>query len=413
MSALKDFAQYVKEKLGNPSPAADSADGVADRAFAGPATKTAAPAPPAAPAPTAGPLDPPTVSNEEVTVNPDGNGYTSHAIWLWITVHNETQSVLKLSAKTNEAGEFNTPPASEVGPGDSTDFGFWASPKGRKGSLTWAVGSPKAATWRCEWNYPLRAKPTANATLDKPAAGFKSDYQVNALDQYNQFPVDFTISGGEPDYDPPVAEKQPTLSKGDQSKDGWVEYLQQLLNTWLGKKLPTKGVFDADTYAAVKEFQRKHHCVDDGIVGNQTWAALRQGQPEKPSTDGRQPHTFEEKGAKARWYKEHDFCTYMSREDKLTLLLCSVGEENIEGRDAHVFVTPPGGGKRKGVVCKIGAPIAKTQTGEGNLHSITIDTFTHRFRSPQKDAKVEDYVLEAYFPEPGGDRWSGKVQVLE
>jgi peptidoglycan hydrolase-like protein with peptidoglycan-binding domain len=41
--------------------------------------------------------------------------------------------------------------------------------------------------------------------------------------------------------------------------------------------MPVSGIFDADTEAAVREFQRNHDLVPDGIVGPRTWAAIVAG----------------------------------------------------------------------------------------------------------------------------------------
>ena len=70
-------------------------------------------------------------------------------------------------------------------------------------------------------------------------------------------------------YSPPAQSRQPTLRKGDESPDGWVEYLQELL------KVTVTGKFDGATEKAVKAFQGSHGCMVDGVVGNETWSVLR------------------------------------------------------------------------------------------------------------------------------------------
>ena len=67
---------------------------------------------------------------------------------------------------------------------------------------------------------------------------------------------------------------EPTLRQGDQGADGWVEYLQSLLGS-KGQAVPVTGVFDNATHGAVINFQRGARLLVDGVVGNQTWAALR------------------------------------------------------------------------------------------------------------------------------------------
>jgi murein L,D-transpeptidase YcbB/YkuD len=98
---------------------------------------------------------------------------------------------------------------------------------------------------------------------------------------------------------------EPTLYHGNQSADGWVEYLQDLLMhqmTDLGNHNHTRGLFDDFTLAAVKEFQQRKNIKDDGIVGDQTWAALR-GEPYIPKAgdDGRAPGTYVEQGIELRF----------------------------------------------------------------------------------------------------------------
>jgi lysozyme family protein len=51
--------------------------------------------------------------------------------------------------------------------------------------------------------------------------------------------------------------------------------LQQMLNK-TGANVVTDGQFGGKTQAAVMQFQRKHRLTVDGIVGNLTWAKLRE-----------------------------------------------------------------------------------------------------------------------------------------
>ena len=65
-----------------------------------------------------------------------------------------------------------------------------------------------------------------------------------------------------------------------------MEYLQSLLIKQLGDGVGQEinGKFDAKTEANVKKFQQDHKPKPlqvDGVVGNQTWAALRK-RPMKP-----------------------------------------------------------------------------------------------------------------------------------
>ena len=88
---------------------------------------------------------------------------------------------------------------------------------------------------------------------------------------------------------------EPTLRRGDQSADGWVEYLQTQLKAKTDLHLPTlvevTGKFDEVTHWAVVELQVFEGLQStNGVVGNETWAALL-GDPDvraaRPRRDGR------------------------------------------------------------------------------------------------------------------------------
>ncbi len=68
----------------------------------------------------------------------------------------------------------------------------------------------------------------------------------------------------------------PTLRQGDSGAA--VSELQQLLNA-KGINITVDGVFGNATRAAVVQFQQQNGLVADGIVGTQTWQALRRGGP--------------------------------------------------------------------------------------------------------------------------------------
>ncbi len=67
-----------------------------------------------------------------------------------------------------------------------------------------------------------------------------------------------------------------TLRQGDSGAA--VSELQQLLNA-KGINITVDGVFGNATRAAVVQFQQQNGLVVDGIVGLQTWQALRRGGP--------------------------------------------------------------------------------------------------------------------------------------
>ncbi|MGG6270177.1 peptidoglycan-binding domain-containing protein [Leptolyngbya sp. AN03gr2] len=66
----------------------------------------------------------------------------------------------------------------------------------------------------------------------------------------------------------------PTLRQGDSGVA--VTELQQLLNA-KGINIAVDGAFGNATRAAVVQFQQQNGIVADGIVGTQTWQALRRG----------------------------------------------------------------------------------------------------------------------------------------
>ncbi|MBW4511539.1 MAG: peptidoglycan-binding protein [Scytonematopsis contorta HA4267-MV1] len=66
----------------------------------------------------------------------------------------------------------------------------------------------------------------------------------------------------------------PTLRQGDSGAA--VSELQQLLNA-KGINITVDGIFGDLTRAAVVQFQQQNGIVTDGIVGTQTWQALRRG----------------------------------------------------------------------------------------------------------------------------------------
>ena len=117
----------------------------------------------------------------------------------------------------------------------------------------------------------------------------------------------FSFFGAELEFKPPGKASEPTLRKGDKSADGWVEYLQELLNLHKDAGLEVDGDFGGETLEggqglpAHAEEGEGSEVLEDGVVGDETWSYLREGAPAKPETDGRKPHTFVEKGDEARW----------------------------------------------------------------------------------------------------------------
>jgi peptidoglycan hydrolase-like protein with peptidoglycan-binding domain len=128
--------------------------------------------------------------------------------------------------------------------------------------------------------------------------------------------------------DKPAETDEPTLRFGDDSVDCWVEYLQRLL-TVKGHPVDQNGCFDNDTLIAVRAFQDQMNRLPntpstgrvfvDGVVGNQTWALLREEDAVAPSTDGRAPHSFVEQGREARWLTEDRAFVFLADDDRLVI----------------------------------------------------------------------------------------------
>jgi hypothetical protein len=350
-----------------------------------------------------------------------------------ITVTNNTKLPLTLADQGHDRGDFVSFPPQTIPPGGSNQFVSTQTPRGKdtgcKGFVSWEVGSPSAAIWRCEWDNVVGDKNTAKAPAEPQSAGFRTLAQIGEGDE--NVPVAFTISGGgdgpgpgpgpkpepkpdpEPSFDAPPGSRQPTLRKGDKSPDGWVEYLQTLLNAHLGKgTVDIDGSFGAKTYAAVIKFQQQKKLQVDGTVGNQTWAALRLEKAEAPSTDGRQPHTFEQKDLQARWeVNDTPDALYRTDKDRLEINVVNVGEGKIDDFSATVRVTPPGTAS-KTVKVKIGPPFKRQKDDQGNLHAVNLENFKKNFPAKDPNAKMEDYLIEAFFDkELGPDLFKGHILV--
>jgi peptidoglycan hydrolase-like protein with peptidoglycan-binding domain len=340
-----------------------------------------------------------------------------------ITVTNSTGVVLTLTQQGHERGDFMTFPAVALQPGDNTTFASVQTPKdtnkdaqGCQGFVLWSVGEPQTGTWRCTWDNPVGQKNQADASLEPQGAGAGLNSLAQAGQGDENVPFAFTLSGAsepppppppppsnEP-FTPPPRSRQPTLRKGDKSADGWVEYAQELLG------LPVTGVFDDAMFSAVKKYQGNHECKVDGIIGNETWSSLRQEAKEKPSTDGRKPHTYVEQGKEARWFIEDPHGSYSAASDSLGLWVESTGDEvKIDDHQAVVRVTIPGKTPKQQVIkVPIGAPQTPSPTGQGNIHVVTLSGFRKQFPSEDPNTPVEEYYLEAYLDaELGGDLWQG------
>jgi hypothetical protein len=216
---------------------------------------------------------------------------------------------------------------------------------------------------------------------------------------------------------PPAQSKQPTLRVGDESPDGWVEYAQWLLNQWRGKnrkpRLPENVKFDRAMEAAVVDFQKVANCQPDGVIGNQTWSALRDDRTrDQIGTDGRQPHTFEQKGAQARFLTEGAGDTlFMVKSDFFEMQVVSVGEQPIDDFKVTVRVTQPDGTTHTHEV-PMGKGVPLSSKGRGYAYVPSVANF-HRTFSIGDDVDPDACQVEAYLPAVlGGDRWSGPLKVV-
>ena len=342
-----------------------------------------------------------------------------------ISVNNDTDVPLSRAAARHDRGDFGVPPPRTIAPHSIVTFNSVETPgaaeQGCKGFIEWQVGTPAAAVWRIEWDNPEQQKNTSGASLTPQTAGFSSQDIIGQGE--DNVPVSFALSGGpsgpgpkpepkpDPEFTPPVEAKQPTLRKGDKSVDRWVEYAQLLLNFQLQAKQVEDGDFGNATLAAVLKFQKAKGLQVDGVIVNQTWAALREGAPEKPSTDGRKPHTFVEAGQEARWLFESQLNNrYEASGDLLRLIVESVGDTPIDAStEATVRVTAPGA-KPKVVKVNVGQPIP-TPGRVAFTNEVDITGFRKQFPSVPPDALVTEYLVEAYLPQDlGGDLYSGKVR---
>ena len=265
-----------------------------------------------------------------------------------------------------------------------------------------AAGSEQTATfeWKGnEWTAGIR-----------PGA---SDFEVKTEGGVGNYV--FTLAGPKLEFAPPAEAKEPTLRRGDESRDGWVEYLQSALNFHINAGLEVDGDFGKDTLKAVKAFQRKYKkegVLEDGIVGDQTWSYLREGAPAKPKTDGRRPHSYVEKGAEARWFKEKDWVVYDYGGDALVMLAVSVGDvAMVENRKVRFKIVNPAGVQK--VLDQAVGPATETRKDE-RTHMVAIQQFSTLFDENHTGKAVGgDYRVTAYFPaDLGGDTYDGVLNIL-
>lgn len=111
----------------------------------------------------------------------------------------------------------------------------------------------------------------------------------------------------------------PTLRVGEAAPEGWLEYLHALLGQTTGHWHDTYDQHMADW---VKQWQHDHGLKDDGVVGDQTWAALRgEALPQAPHANP----SFHEHKLEMRFTQE---ISYLEGDDELWVRAMSVGSHH-------------------------------------------------------------------------------------
>jgi hypothetical protein len=153
----------------------------------------------------------------------------------------------------------------------------------------------------------------------------------------------------------------PTLQEGAVSEDGWVAYLHARLSAhFYGRAdftfYSVDSTFTADTMQAVERFQLDKGLQVDGVVGDQTWAALNLNPEIQPvGTDGHRPGEYVEKGVELRFNPEGS--TGYDLDDTLIVQIWNVGNVYVDADDVTPFVhvkTPDGGSVEPKEFVKVG-----------------------------------------------------------
>jgi peptidoglycan hydrolase-like protein with peptidoglycan-binding domain len=266
-----------------------------------------------------------------------------------ITVTNNTRSTLTSVSRGHNEGGFTSAPAATIAPGGQSVFGsrenFGEREKGDDGFVIYDIGGSGRTFWTVHWSNVDEGTSRGVGSLSGDDAGL-FDVADNMPAEGGIVSVTFTLSDAarltEEDFfrDQPVEADEPTLRFGDESVDGWVEYLQRLLVVKGQGPLEDNGRFDEATLAAVRAFQQRMNTEPgtastgrvfvDGVVGNQTWALLREEIAVAPSTDGREPNSFVELGREARWLTEDSAFVFLQGDDRLVIQGVSTGDTAIE-----------------------------------------------------------------------------------
>lgn len=328
-----------------------------------------------------------------------------------IVILNETEQTLIHLDDGHFSGQLAGEVPAEIPAGGTASFRSEESPDapdaGCQGFARFHTGDMSALLWTIQWNNPEQGENSSSIDIQgSDADQFTSDHQI-APEKENATAT-FALSGGgggkQTEFNPPVEADEPTLRLGDKSVDGWVEYLQQLLNDRGLGPLAVDGVFGNATHQAVIAFQTNFRdqaggkLLVDGVVGHQTWAALREEDPRPPSTDGRQPHTYVEVGAEARWFTEDSAVFYRPQDDLLFLVAVNTGDQELHPNqfEATARLTFPSGETSVFTVPLFtddGSPVPPGQTFFFGGHDLA------------QQVEPGTYEIEAYMPsELGGDQ---------
>ena len=331
-----------------------------------------------------------------------------------VNIINQSKIGLKLDDHGLDAvtAKFAPNPPDAIGGTDSISFTVQTTDASAPQTSGWVTYKPDQddATWWVYFNWLMDGPPVVKV--------LPVSHAVQATATGGKDEVTLTITAVEqPAFTPPAKNKQPTLRKGDNSADGWVEYLQESLNHHLKTNLKVDGHFGQETYNAVIAFQTSHKTdgvMVDGIVGDETWSYLREGRPEKPATDGRQPHSFEQQGQQARWMQEKEVCHYDAGQDALIMMAISVGDEDpLKGKTARVRIT--NNDLKDSVVTNaaIGTGQKTSTTTEGWQHEVRVESLTDLLgRNTDGNKLFGQFTVEAYFdPELGGDSFSEVITI--
>ncbi|MBA2283604.1 MAG: peptidoglycan-binding protein [Actinomycetota bacterium] len=328
-----------------------------------------------------------------------------------VQIVNATQQELMVVAAAAMRGQLEglenglliAPGGTAEGESTETPGATGADQQGNAGFATIQIGEAGHGFWQLQWNNPEGGTNSATSDVSGEPEGSNFTKQEVISDGDAEVRAVFTLLGGgggggttppqqQATWAPPAEEGEPTLRRGDKSSDGWVEYLQVLLSE-NGHPVSIDGDFGPGTEAAVRRYQQGQDIQPDGVVGNQTWAALRGHRNVPASTDERPAHTFHEGGAEARWaeegYFQHDPPTHTLR-----LVAYSVGDTPIPaGTKATVRIT---GAEGKMEVVEIELRDDVPGTLQGETYSMMV-TDLERFGPGS-------VTVEAYLPaELGGD----------